>query len=593
MPVAPRVTVRDALNNPVAGVTVTWTMTAGGGAPGAPTSMTDAAGEASMTWTLEVLVGVGVHALQASIPGGINTTFTATGALTAGTLTLFFGDNQSGVVNTQLVTQLSVMVKTPIGVPVRGVPVSWAVTAGGGSVLSATTITGDGVATNYWTVGGTIGTNNQGLSASVAGLTGSPVNFVASATAPPTQMALFSGDAQTGTAGQALAQPLVVLVRDAASAPVAGVTVTWQVTAGGGTLTAPTSFTDAAGHASIGLTVGAIAGAANQTVTAAVTGLAGSPVSFTASVVAAAASQIAKSSGDAQTATVNTLLPQPITVVVKDTYGNVKSGVTVNWAAVAGGGSTAVASSVTDATGIATSGWTIGTVAGAGSQSATATAAGLTGSPLTFTASATAGPAAVLAIVSGDNQNATVGNPLPAPLVASVKDAYNNPVAGVNVTWAAATGGGSVSAATVATSAAGTASVTRTLGATVGAQTTTASAAGTTPASVTFNATGAALVSAYNITLRYLTSISPARQAVIEAAAARWAGIITGDLRDIPVNVPAGTFCGASYPALNETIDDVLIFVTFDSIDGPGVILGRRQVHAHGAPTRSCPRSGR
>ena len=50
-----------------------------------------------MTWTLEVLVGVGVHALQASIPGGINTTFTATGALTAGTLTLFFGDNQSGV----------------------------------------------------------------------------------------------------------------------------------------------------------------------------------------------------------------------------------------------------------------------------------------------------------------------------------------------------------------------------------------------------------------------------------------------------------------------------------------------------------------
>ena len=133
-------------------------------------------------------------------------------------------------------TQLSVMVKTPIGVPVRGVPVSWAVTAGGGSVLSATTITGDGVATNYWSVGGTIGTNNQGLSASGAGLTGSPVNFVASATAPPTQMALFSGDAQTGTAGQALAQPLVVLVRDAASAPVAGVTVTWQVTAGGGTL---------------------------------------------------------------------------------------------------------------------------------------------------------------------------------------------------------------------------------------------------------------------------------------------------------------------------------------------------------------------
>ena len=35
------------------------------------------------------------------------------------------------------------------------------------------------------------------------------MTFVASATAPPTQIAMFSGDGQTGTAGQALAQPLV------------------------------------------------------------------------------------------------------------------------------------------------------------------------------------------------------------------------------------------------------------------------------------------------------------------------------------------------------------------------------------------------
>ena len=86
-----------------------------------------------------------------------------------------------------------------------------------------------------------------------------------------------------------------------------------------------------------------------------------------------------------------------------------------------------------------------------------------------------------------------------------MKDAFGNPVAGVNVNWVAATGGGSVSAATVATAVNGTSSVIRTLGATVGAQTTTASAAGTTPASVTFNSTGTALVSAYSITVRYLT----------------------------------------------------------------------------------------
>lgn len=577
VPLVPKVTVKDAFNNPAAGVTVTWTVTAGGGSVAAATSTTDAAGEASMAWTLGPLVGAGVHSLRASISALVNATFTATGTLTAGTLTINGGDNQSAVASTAVAVAPSVLVKTPGagGVPVAGVVVNWAVTSGGGAPSAATSTTNSaGVASIGWTLGGSVGVNNQGLSATVAGLTGSPVGFVASATAPPTQIAMFSGDGQTGTAGAALAQPLVVLVRDAANAPVAGVVVTWQATAGGGALSAATSTTDAAGHASVGLTVGTTAGATNQTVTGAVAGLAGSPVTFAASVVAAAASQIAKSSGDAQTATVGTLLPQPIAAVVKDQYGNVKSGVTVNWAAGAGSGATAVASSVTDAAGIATSGWTIGTVAGTNNQSATATAAGLAGSPLTFTASATAGPAAVLAIVSGDNQSATVGNALPAPLVASVKDAYNNPVAGVNVNWAAATGGGSVSAATVATTAAGTSTVTRTLGGTVGAQTTTASAAGTTPASVTFNATGTAVVSGYGITLRYLSTVSAPRQAVFAAAASRWAGIITGDLTDVAAfGIGAGT-CGANSPAVNENIDDLLIFVTLDSIDGPFGVLG-------------------
>jgi hypothetical protein len=573
----PTVTVKDALNNPVPGVTVTWTVTAGGGSVLTATSTTNALGEASMAWTLGPLVGAGAHALQASIPGGINTSFTATGALTAGTLAISGGDNQSTVVNTAVALPPSVLVKTPGvgGVPVAGVVVSWAVTAGGGvAAAGSSTSNAAGVASIGWTVGGTVGANNQGLTATVAGLTGSPVAFVASATAPPTQIALFSGDAQTGTAGQALAQPFVVLVRDGASAPVAGVVVTWQATAGGGTLSAPTSTTDAAGHASATLTVGPTAGAGNQSATAAVTGLAGSPVTFSASVVAAAASQVAVSSGNSQTGTVGTALAQPVAVVVKDGFGNVKSGVTVTWAAAAGSGSTSVASSVTDAAGIATAGWTIGTVAGANNQSATATAAGLTGSPVSFTASATAGPAAVLAIVSGDNQSATVGAALPAPLVVSVKDAFNNPVSGASVGWVAASGGGSVSAATVATSAAGTASVTRTLGSTVGSQTTTASVAGTTPASVTFNSTGTAVTSQYSITLRYLTAISPARQAVFDAAAARWGSIITGDVTDIPINTAAGAFCSGTSPAINEVIDDILIFVTLDSIDGPGMTLG-------------------
>lgn len=574
--VQPRVTVRDAFNNAAAGVSVTWTVLTGGGSVASATSLTDAAGEATMAWTLGPTVGTGVHSLRAAV-GAYNATFTASGALTAGTLTLNGGDNQSGVAGAAVAVQPSVLVKTPggAGVPVAGVTVGWAVTAGGGTPSAAASVTnGSGVASVGWTLGSTPGSNNQGLSATVAGLTGSPVAFVASATAPPTQMTLSSGDAQTGTAGQALAQPLVVLVRDAGSNPVAGVVVSWQVAAGGGTLGAATSVTNGSGLASMTYTVGTTAGAGNQTVNASVTGLAGSPVGFTASVVAAAASQIAVSSGDNQTATVATMLAQPIAVVVRDAFGNAKSGVTVNWAAGAGSGSTGAATSVTDASGIASTTWTIGTTAGTGNQTATATVAGLTGSPVTFHASGTAAAASVLAIVSGDNQAAMVGNALSAPLVVSVKDTYGNGVAGVNVAWAAATGGGSVSAANVATTAAGTASVTRTLGPTVGAQTTTASVAGTTPASVTFNSTGTPVASAYTITLRYLTSMTPSRQAVFDAAAARWSTIIIGDVPNLAVNLAAGAVCGATYPAINETIDDVLIFVTLDSIDGPGTILG-------------------
>ena len=574
---APTVAVKDANNNPVAGVTVTWTVTAGGGSVASATSMTDAAGEASMAWTLGPMVGTDLQMLRAALAGGANAMFSASAVLTAGTMALNGGDNQSAVAGAAVGIMPSVLVKTPGagGVPVQGVTVDWAVTAGGGTPSAPTSVTdASGIASIGWTLGGTAGANNQGLSATVAGLTGSPVAFVASATAPPTQMFLQSGDAQTAAAGQALAQPLVVVVEDATNAPVEGVVVSWQVTAGGGSVGSATSITDAAGAASMTLTVGTAAGASNQTVTAAVNGLTNSPVTFTASVVAGAASKMALSSGNAQTAVVGTALAQPIAVLVSDQFDNPIAGATVNWAAGAGSGSTAVASSMTNASGIATSGWTIGTVAGAGNQSATATAAGLTGSPVTFTASATAGAAAVLAISSGDNQSAVAGSPLPVGLVVLVTDAFSNPVASATVNWAAATGGGSVSAPTSVTSATGLATVSWTLGGTIGGQTATASVAGTTPASVTFNATATAVVSNYNITLRYLTAISPSRQAVFEAAAARWSTIITGDLTAVnAAGVPAAT-CGDNSPALNEVIDDVLIFVTLDSIDGPGMILG-------------------
>jgi hypothetical protein len=89
---------------------------------------------------------------------------------------------------------------------------------------------------------------------------------------------------------------------------------------------------------------------------------------------------------------------------------------------------------------------------------------------------------------------------------------------------------------------------------------------------VSFSATGD--TSKFQITLRYLTTFNPLYKPAFDSAAARWERLIIGDVPNIPVTASAGQ-CGSNSPAINETVDDILIFVTVDSIDGPGKILGQ------------------
>ncbi|MBL8980166.1 MAG: hypothetical protein JNM53_17270, partial [Gemmatimonadetes bacterium] len=95
---------------------------------------------------------------------------------------------------------------------------------------------------------------------------------------------------------------------------------------------------------------------------------------------------------------------------------------------------------------------------------------------------------ATLVKVSGDNQSGIIGSVLPQPLVVRVDGTDGLPVAGVPVSFAATTGGGSVDSATVVSNGAGLATMGATLGATVGAQSFTATAPGLT--AVVFAATG-------------------------------------------------------------------------------------------------------
>ncbi|HEU0013223.1 MAG TPA: Ig-like domain-containing protein [Longimicrobium sp.] len=147
-----RVLVRDPYGNPVPGVAVQWTATAGGGTVAAqPSAQTGADGIARAVWTL----GAGTALTQkaeASVAAAGTVRFVAR---VATTMTRVSGDAQSVAVGTPVT--VSVRLTDAAGQGVGGVPVTWQVTAGGGSVAPASSGGADGVASVQWTVGPTPG----------------------------------------------------------------------------------------------------------------------------------------------------------------------------------------------------------------------------------------------------------------------------------------------------------------------------------------------------------------------------------------------------------------------------------------------------
>jgi adhesin/invasin len=194
--------------------------------------------------------------------------------LTATTITTNAATNaQTGVVGTALAQPVGVIVADQNGAPLANATVNWAVTAGGGSVASATSVTdASGNASVVWTLGTTVGTDS--LQASIAGGADTFITGIATAAAA-SAVNITSGGTQTVAAGTTTA-PLVVKVVDQFGNPIPNATVTWAV-AGGGTLSATTSTTDATGSTQVTLTTAA--GPANYTVTATFGAL--TPVTFT------------------------------------------------------------------------------------------------------------------------------------------------------------------------------------------------------------------------------------------------------------------------------------------------------------------------
>jgi hypothetical protein len=158
----------------------------------------------------------------------------------------------------------------------------------------------------------------------------------------------------SGTAGQAVAAPLRVLVTDAQGTPLPGIAVSFLTKEG--SVEFPMVVTSSDGLASPGAwTLGPRAAPQNLTARARY-----DQVIFRASARPGPVDWLWITGGAYQTGAPDAELPSPLTFVVWDSNSNPIPGVLVTFSVIKGGGVVEAASAVTDAAGLLSARWTLG-----------------------------------------------------------------------------------------------------------------------------------------------------------------------------------------------------------------------------------------
>jgi adhesin/invasin len=396
------VTALDDNSNPIEGATVVLSATGSGNTVTQPVGTTNASGVVTgtlsstvaeaktvsatvnftpITQTAAVTVTAGaVSATQSSVSAS-PTTITASDGSSASTIMVTARDaNDNPIEGATVVlaatgSQLTLTLTQPVGL-----------TDAAGVATGTLSSTEAGTRTVSATINGTPATQTADVAVTAGGVS---ADLSTVAVSP----ASINADGQTST--------VTVTARDANNNPIQGATVILAATGTGNTITQPAGTTNGSGVATgtISSTV-----AEDKAVSATIDGTAVTQTAVV-SVTAGAAANIAISSGDNLTGPVNSTLGTPHEVLVTDANGNPRSGATVTWS-VGGGGSVNPLASASNDSGFARTTRTLGPTAG--TQTTNAVAPGLTGSPLTFTITATAGGASAMNLVSGDNQTGPV-----------------------------------------------------------------------------------------------------------------------------------------------------------------------------------------
>lgn len=449
--------------------------------------------------------------------------------------------------------------------PLAGILVRFTVEQGLGTVTPGTAVTGeDGQVAAAWQVGTTAGSLNV-LRASVDGTTLNTSTNATVTAGPAATLAVVAGGGQFAVAGSPLPEPPAVKVTDIFNNPVPNETVTFAVVQGGGSATGTTAVTDAQGIARVGGWI--LGGEGGLNAMRATLGT----IAFVDIQAVGTPSALRLVTGDGQSA--NRGAPVAIAPTVEAVNGNDEPmpGISIQFVIIEGGGQVTSPNVTTGPDGRASVGsWTLGPAAGTNRLRAST----LGTDPVVFTATGLQVIPASLEMLPADQTVALAGNFVSSSFRVRVLDAGGQPVPFEPVIWTVGSGNGEIFGPSGNTGMDGTARLTGwRLGPGTGPQTIQAQVAGLPPAVFSVTALEAP-ASEYNIEIRYLGE-DPGEvvKAAVDSARRFWEAAIVGNLPAVAIenyNPAASSVCGP----VNGEVDDMVVFVRVQNIDGPGGVLG-------------------
>ena len=324
--VAPAVIVRDLDGNPVAGVPVVFTVTAGGGSVTGGTAGTDGEGIARVgSWKLGT--DAGENGLRARVEGaeleGNPVAFAATGTagpVSASRSTIAAAPGTIVASSGSSASTITVTARDEFGNPVGGRSVTLSATGAGNSLTQpAQPTNGSGVAT------GKLSATAAGARAVSARIDGAAIGSTAAVTVTPGTPAAANSSASAGNGTAGAATAITVLLKDQFGNPVAGqgARISAQITGANTATTGPAQ--DQGGGTYVVSYTPSVAGVDQIVVRLNAAPLPGTPIA--SAVSPGAASPTTSTAEVPSTWRIFTNPgPVPVRVTVRDGQGNVRAG---------------------------------------------------------------------------------------------------------------------------------------------------------------------------------------------------------------------------------------------------------------------------